>query len=458
MLKPLKLPDSLLKYGVAAAILTVLLYPKFPLIKLQGISVFIRLEDFVILAVFIIWFIKSFNLREFLEKIARPTKIKEAKCKTCFYLDSFTKAILLFFAFGLVSLFFGVFLASTVEAKTAMLHWARRIEYISMLFIGVSAVKTKKDLYFFWKIIILAVIVAFLYGLGQRYGRIPIITTQNEEYSRGIALFWREGSHLVSTFAGHYDLASFLILVFPALYLFLFSRKDTLKKFIPDTSIFVTRATIFIVVLMSLWLLTQTASRISLVSYLGSSVLALIIAGKKKFIPFILVLSFVFASTSMNLVDRYLNFFDVYASELPEELPTPTPLAIIEDRSTSIRLNVEWPRAIRAFTKNPLTGTGYSSITLATDNDYLRMLGEVGLLGFVSFWVAFGFVILILLRNLKKPESPESLYIVGVFSAIPGMLLNMVFIDLLEASKFAIIFWLMIGFAVGIANLYEKAR
>ena len=54
-------------------------------------------------------------------------------------------------------------------------------------------------------------------------------------------------------------------------------------------------------------------------------------------------------------------------------------------RSGEIRFNVEWPRAITAFSKNPLLGTGPGSITLATDNDYLRSLGESGLLGFITF-------------------------------------------------------------------------
>ena len=58
-------------------------------------------------------------------------------------------------------------------------------------------------------------------------------------------------------------------------------------------------------------------------------------------------------------------------------------------RSFQIRLNIEWPRAIRAFWKNPFLGTGYSSITIATDNDYLRILGETGIFGLLSFVLLF---------------------------------------------------------------------
>ena len=34
-------------------------------------------------------------------------------------------------------------------------------------------------------------------------------------------------------------------------------------------------------------------------------------------------------------------------------------------------------------------GTGFSSITLATDNDFLRLLGETGITGFMAFFLIF---------------------------------------------------------------------
>jgi O-antigen ligase len=429
MPKHLKWPEKIFKYAVAAMILSVLLYPKFPFISIPGISVSVRLEDIVILTVFGLWFF-TINFRNFFK-------------------SKINLAFILFLSAGLISLFAGIFLTNTVEPAAGFFHWARRVEYLAAFFIGVAAVRSKEDLFFYLKLLILVVVLAFFYGVGQRYFNVPIVTTQNEEYARGIALRWREGAHLVSTFAGHYDLASFLILIFPTLYLLLFAKPQTLRKFIPDTKPIITKSIIFIVVLMALWLITQSASRISLVSYLGSSILALALAGRRKFIPVVVVLSFIFASLSMNLVDRYLNFIDVYAQELPEAAVVPEPVPI-EDRSTSIRVNVEWPRAIRALTKNPITGTGYSSITLATDNDYLRMLGETGILGFLSFWLAFGSIIFVVVKNFPSPSSPEGLFVIGTFSAISGVLLNMVFIDLLEASKFAITFWLMLGFVVGI--------
>jgi O-antigen ligase len=168
---------------------------------------------------------------------------------------------------------------------------------------------------------------------------------------------------------------------------------------------------------------------------------------RKKFIPLIIVVSIVFAAFSSNLIDRYLNIVNVYAQEEVVEA------APVEDRSTSIRLNVEWPRALRALNKNPITGLGYSSITLATDNDYLRMLGETGIFGLLAFILVLGSIVLEMFKKFPKPGSilPEDLFLAGIFAALPGILLNMVFIDILEASKFAILFWLLMGFGVYIA-------
>jgi len=111
----------------------------------------------------------------------------------------------------------------------------------------------------------------------------------------------------------------------------------------------------------------------------------------------------------------------------------PTPAPVFEDRSTSIRLNVEWPRALRAFKKNPLLGTGYSSITLATDNDFLRLLGEIGILGFLSFILIFSSIFNLarkMISKLFKLNGVEKAFVVSFVGGLIGILLNAIFIDI----------------------------
>lgn len=431
-----KFSEGILKWGIAALILGVPLYPKFPFISVPGTYVSIRLEDFLVFCVTILWvFTLLPNIKEFLN-------------------NRINRAILLFLAVGLLSVVSGIFLTQTVSLHLGMLHWARRVEYLVCFFIGLSAMRRKgalKDLNFYIKCLLIVVLLAFVYGFGQKYFSWPVITTQNNEYSKGVALRHMPGGHLVSTFAGHYDLATFLILVFPLLYFLITSSKEVIKQLNLFKSVILSRLFIALSIMAGLWMLVYTASRISIVSYIGSVTLGLVLARRIKFIPVVLLISFIFIGLSSNLISRYMQIFEVYGAEEVAVAP-PDPVPVVEDRSTSIRLNVEWPRAIRAFSKNPLLGTGFSSITLATDNDYLRLLGEAGILGAMAFLLIFFKVLLELLRNFRIfwKTSLSSGFVKSITAALPGIFLNAVFIDVFESSKFAILFWLMMGIVVGL--------
>jgi hypothetical protein len=134
---------------------------------------------------------------------------------------------------------------------------------------------------------------------------------------------------------------------------------------------------------------------------------------------------------------------------------TPVPVPVFEDRSTSIRLTVEWPGAIRAFFKDPLLGTGYSSVGLAVDSDYLRLLAEVGSLGFLGFMLVIARVLFAFASAIPLTKNFSGIklgFVAGAVGGIFGTLLNAIFIDVFEASKFAIIFWLIVGLAVCIVR------
>lgn len=442
MQKHSTISNKILKFLTAAILITVPLYQKFPLFKIPKSQVSIRLEDLLIaFAILTLVFVK------------RKSLFKLLKNKLFQY-------ILLFWATTFLSFIYAVTITQTVSLSIGFLHWARRVEYMSVFFLGFFSLNNKNDLKFYIKTIGLVVIFAFIYGVGQKYLNWPVITTQNSEYAKGVALRYLPGGHLVSTFAGHYDLASFLIIALPLLFLCILVFKNIYSKIFFGISY-----------LTGLWLIVQAASRISVVSYMGSIIIALFLGRKIKFIPVVLVVSIFFMSFSSNLIDRYMRIFKVTLTKLVEtnveviyakddnlrintETPTPEPQAIFEDRSTSIRLNVEWPRALRALQKNPLLGTGYSSIGLATDNDYLRMLGEVGLLGFFTF-------LLIVLKivsevsqvfPVKKLIDYQNAFVISIFSSLFGISLNMLFIDILEASKFAIVFWLILGLTIANIN------
>lgn len=437
------LKDQNFKYLVVMLLFVVPLFPKFPLLSIPGSQVALRLEDFVIFGVSLVWLWREYP------------KMRKIMA------DKITRSIVLFWAAGGVSLLSALLISQTVSPHVAILHWVRRVEYMMAFFIGVSALRSKEDFVFFVRALLLVVVYLFVVGIGQKHFGWPVITTQNLEYAKGIALRYEDGGHLVSTFAGHYDLATFLILVLPFWFVMFFSSETMLPKRLGKEKLLA-------VILMSLWLLVNTASRISIVSYIGATGLALLLVKKYRAIIIMIFLSLVFVSFSSRLLERYDRIFQVVTEKISDKIDGMIEVSaasgfvlgdveIFEDRSTSIRLNMEWPRALRALTKNPLLGTGYSSITLATDNDYLRMLGEVGLLGFA----AFGLIVVRIGTELvvgfwKTKKSLEKLYLAGMIGSLTGVGLNMVFIDILEASKFAMMFWLMMGFAVAMARNYEK--
>ena len=122
-------------------------------------------------------------------------------------------AFVLFWSISLVSACSGVFITQTVSAHIRFLHWMRRVEYMFGFIIALDVIKKRGDLAFYLKLLTIDLFIIFLFGLGQKYLNWPVITTQNAEYAKGVALRYIPGSHLISTFAGHYDLAAYMVMI-----------------------------------------------------------------------------------------------------------------------------------------------------------------------------------------------------------------------------------------------------
>jgi hypothetical protein len=462
MQKLLSLSEKISKYLIAAVLVIVPLFPKFPLIRVPGTYVAVRFEDLLLLLLAIILLPKIIvGLRSLLH-------------------DEVVTSILIFLGTGLLALFAGVFLTHTVSLSVGVFHWLRRVEYIVPFFATFLLTKKEEisqDLQFYLKILVIVTVIAFIYGFGQRYLNFPVIITQNEQYSKGVALFWTPGSHINSTFAGHYDLAAFVILVLPIFLTSLFILKGK-----------ITKVALLVASGSGLWLLVSSVSRIAQVSYIFAVSAAFLMVRKFRILTVVLTLSLIFMGMSSGLdarfrqlveviyqrieISRGISFFQEHFIAIADEitlpvtqvnmaLSTPTPPPVLQDVSVSIRLNIEWPRAIRAFVKNPLLGTGYSSIDLATDNDYLRLLGETGILGFAAFLLIFARIGMIFVKALplsQKFSGVEQTFIAGIIGALGGIFITTFFIDLFEASKFAIILWLLLGLAVSLIRNREYVK
>lgn len=136
--------------------------------------------------------------------------------------------------------------------------------------------------------------------------------------------------------------------------------------------------------------------------------------------------------------------------------------------SAAIRLDYLWPKAIEGFGKNPLLGSGYATLTKekvyqfteaeSTDNNFLRTLGETGLLGFLIFYGIIFFSIYwayqVFAKERKNTSNKEALFtnifVVGYIAASVGLLLNATYIDVYASSKVALTYWSFTGILASI--------
>lgn len=136
--------------------------------------------------------------------------------------------------------------------------------------------------------------------------------------------------------------------------------------------------------------------------------------------------------------------------------------------SMAIRLDTLWPNAIKALMRNPLLGSGYGTINKgellnlfteadSTDNNYLRTLGETGLLGFISFYGVIIIALIAACQRLQKPLDLSDYYNYAFIASLVGILINALYIDVFAASKVAFALWMLIGIFWALPNLKKPA-
>ena len=464
MLQKIFKNSQLLRPLLAILILAIPLYPKFPLYGFEKTYVSIRLEDFLVAFTVLILFIHQIKNRFSLFK------------------HPISKLFIAYFIAISVSTFTAIAIYKTDPTSILLLNVLRRFEYMSLFFITIAAIKSKDDLKHMSIFALIATLGVSVYGYGQKYFQFPVVSTMNSEFSKGQLLTLTTWTRINATFAGHYDLAVYLSVILIIIGAFIILQKHWYQK------VFIS-----IIWLIGFQILTFTAARTSMIALWGAGILGLLLIRKYLWIiPLSAIVVFsIFNSKDLNqrllatIPTIHLSFpsnLRPAPTIIPTPTPTPPPIAIIThpivpgkieptltptptifhhgtqetypavdvdagvSRSGEIRFNVEWPRALNALKKNPLVGTGLGSITLATDNDYLRALGESGLLGFITFAAIIGYFFVITLPLIfSKHQTTAEKYSLIFLTATIAMLANAIFIDTFEASKTAFLFWIMMG-------------
>lgn len=407
--------------------MAVALYPKFPLLGIGGSFVAVRLEDFLVALVVGIYLV--FNFKNLITDAQKPIH----------------RAIILYWLVSAVSTFAGIFLTKTVDPKLGLLHFGRRIEYLSMFWVGYWAFDNLKQLPLLIRAVLVTAFAVAIFGLGQQFLSWPVITTNNSEFAKGLTLSLGPGARINSTFAGHYDLAAFCL--FPLLLIIWLATSETTKK----------RWLLALVGVPLYWAMLLSASRITFAAFIATAFLLIVVFKKWRWLIALFIISILSVFLSPQLAGRYreliitrfnqISLVSVaYAQNVRDVPDTLKPTEVLEDRSLNIRLKASWPKAIRALSKNPLLGTGFSSVGLAIDNDYLRQLAETGILGTLALGLVY-------IRLAKSWLSSKNKFTLVMTCITVGLLANAIFIDIFEASKIAIIFWLMAGVTQKIKEL-----
>lgn len=478
------LDNNLVKILVGFFIFLVPLWPKLPFKTVDYTYIALRFEDFYVALISLVFVIQLLRKKVTLNK-------------------QFVWLFGLFWLAAAASTAYGIFVSKTIlYPHLGVLHFLRRIEYMFPFFIAASVIKNKKDFFQMTGLYMLSILIVVVYGLGQKFLNFPAVQTMNPEYAKGYLLYLTPEARISGTFAGHYDLASYLVLAIPmVLSFFFFTQK---KKYV----------WLFVGALI---VLLYTSSRISFGAYVMATLAFLIWIRKYLFTVFVVILTAALVMATGELTSRFLKTLQVRRILVDErtgavyvgqtittkELPAgsfyvpikdqsqkgapPVDLnalkqrvveekiaeasaagqiltdeqkeqiaasatanlkpvnTVVSDISFATRLQVEWPRAIEAFKKNVFLGTGPSSITEATDNDYLRWIGEFGLFGTIAFLGILAMIVKKLWRN--------DVLVWGFIFGLGALMINASYIDVFEASKVAYTFWTIAGLYIGYYSL-----
>lgn len=478
------------------------LYPKLPILDIDQSWVYIRLEDFLVaLTCFVLSGIFLYRKKVSDSPLALP--------------------ILVYWIVGFVSLlnalaFIFPNYGGILFPKVAVFHFVRRIEYLFLFFVGYEAIRSRPKFLpgVVWTLGVTVFLVS-LYGFGQKFLGFPAFLTMNEEFAKGAPLRLPPTARFPSTFGGHYDLAAYLVMAIPIIASMVFGAK---KLWIKVASILVSMAALIMLLFTAsrvsfgvyliaistmlwmqkkkLWIIPVVVVSIIIMNFTSgvseryaktlrfSDVVVDLSTGKpigtldkleggkahlaesenpaKETLPtgseFIGVganggqkAGTVTMYSSKNLASGSGEISTMSGSFLIQK-------ALVYDISITTRFQGQWPKAMEAFKRNILLGSGYSALSVAADGDYHRMLGETGILGTIAFLGIFAYGWYLFATRINLLSGLERSFTIGVFAGFTGLLINAVLIDVFEASKVAFSFYLLFGIAIFLLAKEKKER
>ncbi len=468
------------------------LYPKLPILDIEQSWVYIRIEDFLVAMVSLVLCIQFLYRKKLSD-------------------SPLTFPIILYWTVGLVSLINAlVFIfpnfGGILFPKVAIFHYIRRIEYLFLFFVGYEAIKARPTMTarVLW-VLGITVLIVSLYGFGQKFLGFPAFLTMNEEFAKGTPLRLPTTARFPSTFGGHYDLAAYLVMTIPIIASMVFGAK---KLWVKAASVLVSVLALIMLLFTAsrvsfgvyliaisamlwmqkkkLWILPVVVVSIIIMNF--TSGVSERYAKTLRFSDVVVDLSTGKPIGTLDKLEGGQAHLAESENPAKETLPTGSEFigvganggkkagtvtmyssknlatgsgeistmsgsfliqkALVYDISITTRFQGQWPKAMAAFRRNIMLGSGYSALSVAADGDYHRMLGETGILGTIAFLGIFAYAWYLFATRIHLLTGIERSFTIGVFAGFLGLLVNAVLIDVFEASKVAFSFYLLFGIAI----------
>ena len=423
---------------VLGLLVLILLIPKLPLFAVEGTYVHVRIEDFIVAAVYGLWVFGWWT--------------KRIQIKQIFH----ARWLSVFLAYGLLITLVGIVFLHTVEVPhLGILHWLRRVEYLGMFLITATTAKRSSVSKYLYTLLVVGY-VTLVYGALQYYDYVPGVYTVDRP---GYIGYYSELKYLVSTFGAHYDYGTFLLfMVLVCAWGYLSHRQ--LKQ----------RILFFVSGMLFWWMSTLVYGRAAYLGLLVSVSFTLFMGqswlGFLPMLELLRTISRYFSGKFQRIVELVVP--KAYASETPTSVPTIVTTPIVDkggidgwlqrnfrilldkvyghlDPSAKIRVT-SWQDALTKLGWNFLWGGGYYSSGTGTDNDYLRHIMEVGVIGLSIFllilldfarwsWRLFFTELDLTIKHFHS-------LVIGL---IIGLLIEALLIDIFASSKIAFLLWFVLG-------------
>jgi len=318
-------------------IFSMLLSPELKVGEVPGRAVVVRIDDILLIVVFFSWLAKMAINKEL--GLLRRTPLN-------FLIAAY---VLLY----IISTIIGI-LNGRIHPLKSFFYILKYIEYFMLYFMFTNNIRDKRQIRTFITFFLITGAITCAYATSQ-IGTLPRVTAPFE------------GSHPEPNTLGGYLIFLFAI----CMGLFLYSPYSKWRSFSIALACFIIPPFIF------------TLSRSSYLAFIPMYFSFIILSKKKKvFLTVILMLTIFIVSVVVPRVtevvkERIAKTFT--PARIYELFGKPIPL----EQSAAARVE-SWKRVFRQWMRRPLLGYGVTGVGLV-DSQYPRVLGEVGIVGFLIF-------------------------------------------------------------------------